>query len=244
MIKVMNSWQELEDARAWLHTQDIDFTDPSKARLWRWLFAARFRVPAPTTDKLKSWDVANMVQCIERSFPDRSSAVLDLGCFNSEILWALKARGYRDLHGCDLNPLCKWMPYWNAIHYKCADMTQTGYEPGQFHVLTAVSAIEHGVPIAALAREAARLLKPGGIFLVTTDYDSSGVTHDTRSELIFGQTWRIFDRPGLESVIDELRANGLELMNHVDDADWRHELTPITWSEQKYTFAFLAFRRV
>src|SRR5690349_9320061 len=106
----------------------MDFTDPSKAGVWRLIFSARFRTRAPQTDKLKSWDVANMVQLIQRFAPRHGSSVLDLGCFNSEILWALKSSGYNNLHGCDLSPLCKWMPYWTTIDYRCADMTRTGYE--------------------------------------------------------------------------------------------------------------------
>ena len=243
MIKLLRSWQELEDARSWLQGRRIDFTLSSKARIWRLLFALRFRKAPPPADKLKSWDVTNMVQLIEQLTPDRSTPILDLGCFNSEILWGLRDLGYADLHGCDLNPLCKWMPYWTSVHYKVSDMTRTDYNARRFRVLTAVSAIEHGVPIAALAREASRLLQAGGLFLVTTDYDGTGASHDTSAELIFGQNWTIFSRPALQAVIDEFRANGLELLSEVAEADWNHEARPVSWNGQDYTFALLVFRR-
>jgi SAM-dependent methyltransferase len=243
MIKVLNSWGELEDSRGWLNSRGVDFTQTYKAYLWRLMFRLRFRTPAQQTDKMKSWDVANMVRLIEELVPDRKAGILDLGCFNSEVLWSLHGLGYSDLHGCDLNPLCKWMPYWTSIDYKCADMTATGYPAGRFRALTAVSAIEHGVPIPELAREAERLLEPGGVILLTTDYDDSGMTHDTKGEQIFGQPWHIFDRRGLQSIIDEFRAHGCELLKPPQEADWRHELTPISWNQQHYTFALLAFRR-
>ncbi|HEY0464529.1 MAG TPA: class I SAM-dependent methyltransferase [Polyangiaceae bacterium] len=243
MLKLLNSMQELEDARSWLRERGVDFTQPSKAWIWRLLFTLRFRTPALPADKLKSWDVASMVQLIEKLAPDRSSPILDLGCFNSEILWSLRDIGYRELYGCDLNPLCKWMPYWTSVRYTTGDMTRTDYSSGKFQVLTAVSAIEHGVPIAALAREASRLLRPGGIFLLTTDYDGSAAKHDTSGELIFEQAWTIFSASGLQSVVEEFRANGLELLNEVAEAEWNHDARPVTWNGQEYTFALLAFRR-
>jgi len=184
-----------------------------------------------------------MVQLIERLMPDRASPVLDLGCFNSEILWGLRALGYTALHGCDLNPLCKWMPYWTSVHYTTNDMTRTDYQSKKFRVLTAVSAIEHGVPIPALVREANRLLQGGGLFLLSTDYDGSGAPHDTGNDIIFGQTWTIFSRPGLQAVIDEFLAGGFELLTEVSEADWLHQTRPVTWNGQNYTFALLAFRR-
>jgi SAM-dependent methyltransferase len=244
MIKLLQSWQELEDARSWLRTRGIDFTEASKARIWRLLYTLRFRTKAPPADKLKSWDVANMVQLIEKLAPEKDAPILDLGCFNSEILWCLHGLGYTKLHGCDLNPLCEWMPFWSSVQYKTSDMTRTEYGAKQFRVLTAVSAIEHGVPIPALAREARRLLQPGGLFLLTTDYDGTGAQHDTERELIFGQTWTIFSRTGLQAVVDEFRANGLELLSEVSDADWNHPSRPVKWNGQDYTFALLVFQRV
>jgi SAM-dependent methyltransferase len=243
MIKLLQSWQDLEDARGWLRDRGIDFTDASKTRIWRLLYTLRFRTAAPPADKLKSWDVTNMVQLIEKLAPERSAPVLDLGCFNSEILWALRGLGYTKLHGCDLNPLCAWMPYWTSVHYDVRDMTRTEYGSQSFRVVTAVSAIEHGVPIAALAKEVARLLQPGGIFLLTTDYDGTGAAHDTSSEVIFGQVWTIFSRAGLRELIDEFRVNGLELLAEVGESDWDHQARPVTWNGQHYTFALLAFRR-
>ncbi len=244
MIKLLRSKQELEDARTWLRGRGIDFTQPSKTRFWRLLYTLRFRTPALSADKLKSWDVRNMVELIEQLAPERDSPVLDLGCFNSEILWGLHDLGYTDVNGCDLNPLCKWMPYWTSVKYRLGDMTRTDYESKRFRVLTAVSAIEHGVPIDALAREASRLLQPGGFFLVTTDYDGTGATHDTSRDVIFGQTWTIFSRPALQAVIDEFRANGLELLSNSNDDVLSHDTRPVNWNGQEYTFVLLAFRRV
>lgn len=46
----------------------------------------------------------------------------------------------------------------------------TGFPAGEFAAVTAMSVIEHKVDTAAFFREAARLLRPGGILFLSTDY--------------------------------------------------------------------------
>ena len=81
---------------------------------------------------MKSWDVANALRVIEAAAPGRSTPVLDMGCYNSEVVYALHALGYRNVHGCDLNPLSRWLPYWHAVRYTPADLTATPYPDATF----------------------------------------------------------------------------------------------------------------
>ncbi len=212
MIRVLQCRKELDECRARLQARGQDFTQPSRARFWRRLYSLRYRKAAPLADFFKSWDVANTLEIVERAVPDRQAPILDMGCYNSEILWVFHGLGYRQLHGCDLNPLCRWMPYWHRIDYRIADLTKTPYPKETFAGITCLSVIEHGVDLQVLVAEVGRLLRPGGLFLFTTDYDGHTDRHSIPDDFrIFGQTWRIFDSTTLRGLIDRFTAAGFTL---------------------------------
>src|SRR4051794_9966469 len=103
MILTLQSAAEIQQSRSQLRERGVDFSQPSRARLWRWVYALRFRRHLAPADVKKSWDVATAAKLIEEHMPDRSAPVLDMGCYGSEILWVLHELGYRKLYGCDLN---------------------------------------------------------------------------------------------------------------------------------------------
>lgn len=204
------------------------------------MYSLRFRVPAPPWEMMKSWDVANVLAIAERRIPQHDAPILDLGCYNSAILWVLHRRGFGPLFGCDLNPLCRWMPYWNHIRYETADLTHTSYPDHSYSLISCLSVIEHGVPIDALVSEVTRLLKPGGIFVFTTDYDASGDSHKVAAESRpFGLDWKIYSQIELWGIIAKFQNAGLSLLEPDNVAD-HHEARPITWEGQSYTFALVA----
>jgi SAM-dependent methyltransferase len=243
MILTLKSNDELLACRAELNARNLDFSDPARARFWRMLYQLRFRMALPPADVTKSWDVANAVRVLEEALPDRSTPVLDMGCFNSEVVYALNALGYRNVHGCDLNPLCRWLPYWNRVKYTCADLTKTPYPDQSFGALTCLSVIEHGVPVDAMAAEVDRLLRPGGIFIFTTDFDASGQPHEIDPKFrLFGQSWRIFTPESLDAAIGSFCRHGLSLLDP-SRIDRQHADRPVHWKEQEYTFTLVALRK-
>lgn len=243
MILTLKSNDELLACRAGLKSRNLDFSDPARARFWRLLYRIRFRRRLPPADVLKSWDVAHAVSILEAAVPDRDTPILDMGCFNSEVVYALAALGYRNLHGCDLNPLCRWMPYWNRVKYAYADLTKTPYPDHSFGALTCLSVIEHGVPVDALAAEADRLLRPGGVFLFTTDFDATGRPHAIDPEYrVFGQSWRIFTPGELDEVIGRFLARGFAPLDPAR-RDLDHAECPVHWNRQDYTFVLVALRK-
>ena len=132
MIRTLKSLDELDASRVELGRRNLDFSRPARTFFYRLLFHARFRKPLQPTDITKSWDVDHALRIIESSCKDRDSPILDMGCYNSEVLYGLYALGFQKIYGCDLNPLCRWMPYWNKIHYVQADLTQTPFPDHYF----------------------------------------------------------------------------------------------------------------
>jgi SAM-dependent methyltransferase len=242
MIRTLQSNEEIVAARDRLRQRGLDFTVAGSKRWWDAMYTVRYRRMAPPWEMIKSWDVANVLEIAERRLPHRDAPALDLGCYNSAVLWVLHRRGFGPLFGCDLNPLCKWMPYWNRISYQTFDLTRTSYADHSYALITCLSVIEHGVPVDALVSEVTRLLKPGGIFVFTTDYDATGQTHVVAPELRpFGLDWKIYSQPELWEVIGKFQRAGLSLLEPENVAD-HHEACPITWEGQSYTFVMVALR--
>ena len=241
MIKALQDRAELSAARKLLNEQAIDFSKPGTNRFWRALYRIRYRVNLPLADTIKSWDVLNAVQLIQAHVEDKSSPIADLGCFNSEILYCLHRLGYQNLRGCDLNPMIRFMPFFHRIRYERADLTATPYESGSLRAVTCLSVIEHGVPIDRFVQEVRRILQPGGLCLLTTDFDEASDQHRIDEHFrIFGQSWRIFDKKSFGEVVNCFQAAGFALLDEAHQKS-SHNDRPIYWSEQHYTFIFAAF---
>jgi SAM-dependent methyltransferase len=242
MMLTLKSKDDLHVAREQLRRRGLDFTDPKRLGLWKWPYQIRFRARLPRADFMKSWDVANAVRLIERHVPDPRAPILDMGCYNSEILYVLHGLGYRKLYGCDLNPLCRWMPYFTSISYQYADLTRTPYPDRSFAAMTCISVVEHGVPLESFVTEVARLIRPGGLFLFTTDYDASGLPHEIDPEFrVFGQSWTIFTPETLHDLISRFFARGFSYLEP-DTRDGGHDERPVHWNGQDYTFVMVALR--
>src|SRR5436190_22928536 len=106
MLLTLSSRDELSQSRDRLRKKGLDFTP--RRRLWAWQvpYLLRFAKRLPAPDFVKSWDVDHALDLIARLVPDRDAPILDMGCFNSEILYVLHGSGYRQLYGCDLDPGC------------------------------------------------------------------------------------------------------------------------------------------
>lgn len=239
MIRTLKTQDELQACRTRLKERGLDFTDPKALALWRLPYKIRYRLDLPSADPIKSWDVLHAIELIEEHVPDRDAPILDMGCFNSEVVYGLQRLGYRQVHGCDLNPSCRWMPYWNKIKYRHADLTKTPYADHTFGAITCLSVVEHGVPLDPFADEVTRLLKPGGLFLFTTDFDATGQTPEVDPETrLFGQPWTIFNPESLTALIDRFKSRGFRLARP-DTTETDHAGRPIGWQGREYTFAMV-----
>ena len=202
-----------------------------------------FDRPTVAPNPIKSWDVLRVLRAVtETTTP--ASPVLDLGSLACPVLPCLHHLGYRDLHGVDLDPGVRKMAFAAEIDYRVADMTAAPWPDGAFDAITAVSVVEHGFDQGALLDEIARLLRPGGTLIFSTDYWPQKIS--TEGIRLFGLDWRIFSAEEIEAFID---AAGERKLYPVGDpagalrksiADGK---APIPCMGKNYTFLYGAFVR-
>lgn len=188
---------------------------------------------------LKTWDVQRSLDAFLARL-DPSEAILDMGCFACDILPALKRLGYSNLFGIDLNPAVLKMPDANVINYTVGDLLSTPWPDGHFAGISAISVVEHGVPDEELCREVSRLLRPGGIFVFTTDYWPEKIV---TTERMFDRDWRIFDATEIEALIAVARAHKLHPASDPGNAIRDIGSPSIHFAGKDYTFLYGAFIR-
>jgi SAM-dependent methyltransferase len=196
------------------------------------------RLPDPDL-VLKTWDVQRAVDALAARL-DPSDPILDMGCFACDMLPALHRLGYRALHGVDLNPAIAQMPYADAIEYRVGDLLSTPWPDGHFAGISSISVIEHGVPDDELCREVSRLLRPGGVFIFTTDYWPEKIVTTDR---IFDLDWRIFDATEIEALVDVAEGHDLHPVSPPGGSIREAGSPAIHYANKDYTFLYGAFIR-
>jgi 2-polyprenyl-3-methyl-5-hydroxy-6-metoxy-1,4-benzoquinol methylase len=103
-----------------------------------------------------------------------NAAVLDLGCGNGALTSVLLARPGWRVTGVDTSPsgIRIAQAAHRNIEFVLADAAGPldGFEPGAFDLVVSIEVIEHVPEPRQLARNAHRLLRPGGLAVFTTPY--------------------------------------------------------------------------
>ncbi|MGL5816363.1 MAG: class I SAM-dependent methyltransferase [Phycicoccus sp.] len=200
-------------------------------------------------DRPKNWDAAGAVGAVLGLAAERGReiSVLDAGAarYSSVLPWLrLYGLGERPgaLRGINLEftrPVSR-----GGVTFEHGDVTATGYPDRSVDALTCMSVIEHGVPLRPFLAEAARLLTPGGVLCVSTDYDQD--PPDTSGVTAYGSPVRIFGPDDIRAFVADAAAHGLQLVGDLSaPGALAHPQRPVHWRRTglDYTFILLTFRR-
>lgn len=234
---VLRTFGQLADAERELCERGL--LDPPPVASPARLLARRVLKRPDPPPNYKTWDVRRAVDAFAACL-EPSDAILDAGCFNCDMLPALKRLGHENLAGIDFNPGVNEMPYAGAIDYRVGDLLDTPWPDGHFAGISAISVIEHGVSDEELCREVSRLLRPGGIFVFTTDFWPQKIVTTQR---FFDLDWRIFDTSEIEALIAVAARYGLRPVSDPGAAIRDAGTPPIHFEGESYTFLYGAFVR-
>jgi SAM-dependent methyltransferase len=226
LIKVLSSWNEIGDSILGLQQEGLP-THPTAQ---------------------KNWDHFLLRELLAST--SRKAVIVDLGCGEGHALSLLHALGFKTIHGMDLR--IDWRararqlrtmrrektlraPY--RLHTR--DITRTSFQPETCDVAVSISTIEHGVDIKSFLAEARRILKPGGLLFMTTDYWENKIP--TNGVRVYGLPWQVFCRDQLETLITAAGEIGLKLA--LETAIPPCSDRPVTWQDSSYTFVALVFRK-
>ncbi len=200
--------------------------------------ARRLRLPLHH-DRPKNWDALGAIATVLEATA-RQEPVLDAGSARySPVLPWLRLYGYTHLTGINLEfgkPVRR-----DGVVFRYGDVTETGLEAGSVGAITCMSVIEHGVPVEGFLRESARILRPGGVLVVSTDFDAE--PPDTTGKVAYGTQVHIFSPAEIHALVDQAAGFGLKLSGELGDL--QHSQHPVHWKRQNldYTFIRLTFER-
>jgi glycosyltransferase involved in cell wall biosynthesis/SAM-dependent methyltransferase len=197
----------------------------------------RLRLPLHR-DRPKNWDALGAVSTVLQDL-GTDIRVLDAGAARySPVLPWMRIFGVVELVGNNLE--FTRTTQHGSVRFEPGDVTATRYRVGWFDAVTCMSVIEHGVPLASFAAESARILRPGGLLVVSTDYDQD--PPDTSGKTAYGVPVKIFGPEDIRRFVDLAADHGLQL---VGDLRLNHDQRPVRWKRTglDYTFIRLTFRR-
>lgn len=197
----------------------------------------RLRLPGHH-DAAKNWDCLGALSTILSSCPS-SGAVFDAGAarYSTMLPW-LRLYGFTRLVGMNLE--FPRESRHGEVRFLPGDITATPFADNSFEAITCLSVIEHGVPLQPFLAESARLLRPEGILVVSTDYDES--PPDTTGLFAYGVPVQVFSPAQIQDFVAAADRHGLTLLG---DLGLHHRERTVCWQRfgLHYTYLRLAFRR-
>lgn len=207
----------------------------------------RLHLPAHP-DAPKNWDALGAVGAVLTLADDgsRTARVLDAGSARySPVLPWLRLYGFGAQKGslAGINLEFGATVHRDGVEFRHGDVTATGLPDASLDAVTCLSVIEHGVPVPAFLAETARILRPGGVLVVSTDYDAD--PPDTTGVTAYGAPVTIFSPADVRGIVTTAASLGLDLVGDLTDDVLAHPQRPVHWKRTglDYTFVLLTFRR-
>jgi SAM-dependent methyltransferase len=235
-------WARVRGRRAWNHFRGVATALPAPVPPTDVLRTAadyeravaecrRLKLPLHH-DRPKNWDslgaVSTIVNCLGTDI-----RVLDAGAARySTVLPWLRLLGVRELIGNNLE--FTHTARHGPVRFEPGDITATQYRDGWFDGVTCLSVVEHGVELNAFAAECARILRPGGLLVMSTDYDQEPI--DTSGKVAYGEPVRIFGPADIQELVAEAAAHGLALQGELELS---HPERPAHWKRLGLDFTFI-----
>ncbi len=188
-------------------------------------------------DPPKNWDSLAALRAI-LSRTDTNARVLDAGSVPEAVIlpW-LSLLGYHDLVGINLDVKRPFRV--GPIRYEHGDITRTDFEPASFDAITCLSVIEHGVPVEPYLTEMARLLKPGGVLVTSTDYWHEPVPAEGKTA--WGAPVKVFVADEIRAMLRHAASVGLK---PTSELDLTCQDKVVHWKRQDLDYTFVVFTLV
>lgn len=118
--------------------------------------------------KSVSWAVKSeyLQKMIRDEFP-KDAAVLDIGCGGGHFLKFLKDGGYGHIYGFDINNYVVFDDIKDRVITGDLNFNKIAFEDKKFDLVTAFQVMEHLENPFHFERECTRLLKPGGMLIMS-----------------------------------------------------------------------------
>jgi SAM-dependent methyltransferase len=117
----------------------------------------------PDTIRLYEWQ--GIARAVEAVVGSKDIKWLDFGCGLGGLVRHARAAGFHDVYGFDEG----WGAEWALEHgIDLLDTDALAMHEGTFDVITAIEVVEHIADPMSLMQQIASLLRPGGVFFLTT----------------------------------------------------------------------------
>ncbi len=195
-------------------------------------------------DVPKNWDSLAALAILCRTFGTREECdlkhlrVLDAGGeYYSVVLPHLAQLGFEQLYCLNLSFN---EPIQNGpINYLPGDITQTAFDNNFFDAVVCLSVIEHGIPLNRFFKEMKRIIRPGGLLIVSADYWDKPL--DTGGKMAYGVPVKIFSRDDIVAINNIAAENDFNLIElpELDTKD-----ATVRWLDLDFTFVYLSFTKL
>lgn len=183
----------------------------------------------------KNWEIAHIISVLS------DGNLLDMGSTDSFILKNALVKGVKgEKYGVDLRAPNASS---GAIKYITGDLHSVPMPDSHFKNITCLSVIEHGVELERFAKEASRLLSPGGRLYISFDYWVPKINPNTT---LYGLKWEPLDNGDVMRLVSYCEKYKLRLDGNIDWSLGEKVIRPGYYSPRtgiSYTFGMLVFKK-